>query len=412
MNESSLNASIRDPRQKSIGHYVLGATIGEGTFGKVRLATHILTGEKVAVKVLEKCRIADSSDIDRVTREIHILKIIRHPNLIQLYEIIETSAQLYLITDYASGGELFDYIVSNSRVKEREACRFFQQIISGVEYLHKIGVVHRDLKPENLLLDHAHNVKMVDFGLSNIYSTGEKLKTACGSPCYAAPEMIAGKKYIGVQVDIWSAGVVLFALVCGYLPFEDPNTTNLYAKILKGTYVTPKFLSASIKDLIRRILNTDPSRRFTLDDIKTHPWFNLVPVRETPGIIVGLHQVPVDQEVVQQAARFGFKPEFTARCVQANKHNHATATYYLLLQKKLREGGHSVADPLVLVETVHSQNPHELEEATTADSPSNKPRLRLSSNEDTPSSKKLAPKPPTVQKDPKIRGRRGVISEA
>ena len=134
--------------------------------------------------------------------------------------------------EYAQGGELFDYIVSNQRVKEPEACNFFNQIIAGVEYLHKLNIVHRDLKPENLLLTQDKNIKIVDFGLSNTYKTGETLKTACGSPCYAAPEMIAGKRYFGSQVDIWSCGVILYALICGYLPFEDPNTTNLYKKIL------------------------------------------------------------------------------------------------------------------------------------------------------------------------------------
>ena len=170
----------------------------------------------------------EMADVERVAREIHILKLIRHPNIIQLYEILENPTELYLIMEYASGGELFDYIVEKQRVKEKEACKFFQQIIDGVEYLHKLNIVHRDLKPENLLLDQNKNIKIVDFGLSNTYKTGETLSTACGSPCYAAPEMIAGKRYLGAHVDVWSCGVILFALICGHLPFEDPNTTNLY----------------------------------------------------------------------------------------------------------------------------------------------------------------------------------------
>ena len=186
---------------------MLGRTIGEGTFGKVKLGNHIQTEEKVAIKILEKDRICDVSDVERVSREIHILKLIRHPNIIQLYEvtymqIIETPKKLYLIMEYASGGELFDYIVKNSKLKEKEACKFFHQLIAGIEYIHKLHIVHRDLKPENLLLDHNKNIKIVDFGLSNTYKAGELLKTACGSPCYAAPEMIAGKKYVGLEVDI------------------------------------------------------------------------------------------------------------------------------------------------------------------------------------------------------------------
>jgi 5'-AMP-activated protein kinase catalytic alpha subunit len=174
----------------------VGKTLGEGTFGKVRLGTHTLTGEKVAIKILEKDKIAEKADVQRVTREIQILKIVRHPNVIQLYEIIETNRQLFLIMEYANGGELFDHIVKRKRLEEKEACRYFQQILSGIEYLHKNKVCHRDLKPENLLLDERQNLKIVDFGLSNIYKmAGDSLKTACGSPCYAAPEMIAGKRY-------------------------------------------------------------------------------------------------------------------------------------------------------------------------------------------------------------------------
>ena len=163
-----------------------------------------------------------------MSREIEILKMIRHPYIIQLFEIIETPKQLFLIMEYVSGGELFDFIVKKQKLTEQESCKYFQQIICGVEYLHELGIVHRDLKPENLLLDYQNNLKLVDFGLSNTYKQGETLKTACGSPCYAAPEMIEGKSYLGSRVDIWSTGVILFAMVAGYLPFEDKDTGKLY----------------------------------------------------------------------------------------------------------------------------------------------------------------------------------------
>ena len=182
----------------------------------------------MAVKILEKRKIVEDSDVLRVTREIDILKMIRHPNIIQLFEIIETPKQLFLIMEYVSGGELFDYIVKKQKLKEVEACKFFQQIICGIEYLHELGIVHRDLKPENLLLDYQRKIRLVDFGLSNTYKQGETLKTACGSPCYAAPEMIKGEAYFGSRVDIWSCGVILFAMVAGYLPFEDCDTNKLY----------------------------------------------------------------------------------------------------------------------------------------------------------------------------------------
>jgi 5'-AMP-activated protein kinase, catalytic alpha subunit len=223
---------------KTVGHYMLGKTIGEGTFGKVKMGTHILTGEKVAVKVLEKSRICEKADVTRVAREIKILKRNLHHNVIQLFEVLDTPATIYLIMENADRGELFDYIVAHQRVEEPQACYFFHQIIDGVDYLHQMEVTHRDLKPENLLLQNSSRgliVKIVDFGLSNTHDGGRKLKTACGSPCYAAPEMIAGngeKYYEGPKADLWSVGVILFALVCGYLPFEDANTTKLYKKIL------------------------------------------------------------------------------------------------------------------------------------------------------------------------------------
>ncbi|CAE7423159.1 KIN10 [Symbiodinium sp. CCMP2456] len=269
-------------RAKSIGHYILGKTIGEGTFGKVKLGTHILTSERVAVKILEKERIVEVADVERVAREVHILKLIRHPHIVQLYEIIETRRQLYLIMEYASGGELFDYIVARGRVPEPEACRFFHQIIAGLEKVHAMNIVHRDLKPENLLLDEHNNIKIVDFGLSNVFRQGQLLKTACGSPCYAAPEMIAGHSYVPHLCDLWSCGVILFAMVCGYLPFEDQNTSALYKKILSADYKTPKFISESVRDLIARLLTTDPSRRFQVPDVRAHAWYRQIPEASTP----------------------------------------------------------------------------------------------------------------------------------
>lgn len=169
-------------------------------------------------------------------------------------------------------GELFDYIVEHKRINEAEAARMFHQLIAGIEYIHKIGVVHRDLKPENILLDQGLGIKIVDFGLSNTYKKGEFLKTPCGSPCYAAPEMIKGEKYDGLRVDIWSCGVILFAMLCGYLPFEDPDTPALYKKILSGSYTFHKSLSEDARDLVSRILNGNQYDRLTIGQIRSHPW--------------------------------------------------------------------------------------------------------------------------------------------
>lgn len=293
----------------------------------------------MAIKILEKERITDVADVERVAREIHILKLIRHPNIIQLYEIIETPKQLYLIMEYASGGELFDYIVANTKLPEQEASKFFQQIVSGVEYIHQLNIVHRDLKPENLLLDHNKNIKIVDFGLSNTYGPGELLKTACGSPCYAAPEMIAGKKYLGANVDVWSCGVIMFALICGFLPFEDPDTSKLYKKILSGEFKIPSFVSKAATSLLHKILNTDPEKRFKLSQVQEHEWFQLFqPVCRNKGLIVGYNQIPNEDMILRMLEEKGFSRDYAVRCLDANKHNHVTTCYYLILKRLEREG--------------------------------------------------------------------------
>ena len=214
----------------------------------MRLGQHTETKQRVAIKILEKTKIAQMSDVGRVAREIKILESIKHPNIIELYEVIDTKTAIFMIMEYAAGGELFDYIVSKNRLAEKEAANFYYQLVTGIEFLHSQKIAHRDLKPENLLLDKTmKTIKIVDFGLSNIYKDefGETflLKTACGSPCYAAPEMVAGNKYRGHTVDIWSSGITLYAMICGYLPFEEAETALLYQKILKGYYEIPSFLT-------------------------------------------------------------------------------------------------------------------------------------------------------------------------
>lgn len=276
-----------------------------------------------------------------MSREIHILKTLRHPVVVQLYEIIESEKELFMIMEYARGGELFDHIVSHKRVREKEAARFLQQILSGVEYLHKLKICHRDLKPENLLMDDYNNIKIVDFGLSNTYSQGETLKTACGSPCYAAPEMVAGKRYDGLPADIWSCGVILYAMVCGYLPFEDPKTNLLYKKILNADYTIPDFVSPDCRDLITKILNTDPQHRYTLKDIRAHVWFKQIKSpKEYSGIICGKQPIPVDKQILEQIlAKYPKvqKPLKDAKYeIQQNRHNALTTTYYLTLKRYIR----------------------------------------------------------------------------
>jgi serine/threonine protein kinase len=193
--------------------------------------------------------------------------------------------------------------------------------------------VHRDLKPENLLIDKNNSLKIADFGLSNTYKTGETLKTACGSPSYAAPEMIQGESYTGTAVDVWSSGIVLYAMLCGFLPFDDPNTSNLYKKIVKGEFLLPKFLSESASSLISGILNVDPLERFSIEAIKAHKWFNLVNFEPKTGIFIGEMREVVDEQVIEMTAKFGVDLEVIRKSVERNKHNHASTVYYLLKKK-------------------------------------------------------------------------------
>ena len=219
------------PSKGNISQYITKGTIGKGTFGKVKLGIHKTTGEKVAIKILEKSKITSQDDMERINREITILRNFSHLNVIKINDIFETKDNYYILMEYCEKGELFNYIVEKQRLSEEEASYFYYQLINGLEYIHEHNVVHRDLKPENLLLEKGNILKIIDFGLSN-YFTGQLLSTPCGSPCYASPEMVSGNKYNGFYIDVWSTGIILYAMICGYLPFEDPNNEILFQKIL------------------------------------------------------------------------------------------------------------------------------------------------------------------------------------
>ena len=341
-------------KNETIGDFKIGAKIGQGTFSKVCQGIHIPTGEKVAIKILLKNQIKEKNDKIRIEKEISLQKKLHHQNIIQQYSILDTESSIYIITEYCSGGELFDYIVSKRRLQEIEACRIYQQLINGLEYLHKQKICHRDLKPENLLFDSKHNLKIADFGLSNDYIYG-KLSTPCGSPCYAAPEMVTGRKYYGDTVDIWSSGIVLYSMVCGYLPFEDDNQTVLFHKIAKGLFTLPSYLSNSCKDLIKNILITDPKKRYGFEEIKRHPWFISVNnigskniLFTSPGIIIDIDVIPIDIDIIKEIYFTKEYKNFSVlnivNDVIRNKHNKITTAYYLILKKKLRNNKESVAN--------------------------------------------------------------------
>jgi carbon catabolite-derepressing protein kinase len=279
---SSIDAAIMasssaPPRDKTrteqrIGAYNIVKTLGEGSFGKVKLAVHRGTGQQVALKIISRKNLISRDMQGRVEREIEYLQLLRHPHIIKLYTVIKTPTEIIMVLEYA-GGELFDYIVAHGKMQEDEARRFFQQMLCAVEYCHRHKIVHRDLKPENLLLDDNLNVKIADFGLSNIMTDGNFLKTSCGSPNYAAPEVIGGKLYAGPEVDVWSCGVILYVLLVGRLPFDHEHIPTLFAKIARGSYMVPTWMSPGAASLIKKMLVVNPVQRATIDDIRQDPWF-------------------------------------------------------------------------------------------------------------------------------------------
>ena len=268
MTSSSTNMNI-------LGDYIIKHTIGKGTFSKVKLGIHKTTHMKVAIKILEKCKIEEKEDLERIIREMEIITTLNHKNVIKVIDMCETQDHFLIIMEYCDGGELFDHIVNKQRLSENESAFFLYQIINGVEYIHSKGIVHRDLKPENLLLDNNKHLKIIDFGLSNFFDGEEYLSTPCGSPCYASPEMVGGNDYNGFYIDVWSIGIIIFAMVCGYLPFEDKDNDVLFDKILACKLEYPRHVGKVVKDLMKRILVTDPQKRIKLKEIKQHEFYQL-----------------------------------------------------------------------------------------------------------------------------------------
>uniref|UniRef100_A0A5B7AQ77 non-specific serine/threonine protein kinase n=1 Tax=Davidia involucrata TaxID=16924 RepID=A0A5B7AQ77_DAVIN len=258
-----------------LGRYEIGKLLGHGTFAKVYLARNIQTNENVAIKVLDKEKILKGGLMAHIKREISILRLVRHPNIVQLFEVMATKAKIFFVMEYVRGGELFNK-VAKGRLKEQIARKYFQQLISAVGFCHARGVFHRDLKPENLLLDENGDLKVSDFGLSAVSDQIRQdglFHTFCGTPAYVAPEVLARKGYDAAKVDIWSCGVILFVLMAGYLPFHDQNIMALYRKIYKGEFRCPRWFSPELIRLFSRLLDTNPETRITIPDIMNTRWF-------------------------------------------------------------------------------------------------------------------------------------------
>ncbi|XP_018583177.1 MAP/microtubule affinity-regulating kinase 3a isoform X4 [Scleropages formosus] len=324
-------ASCTD-EQPHIGNYRLLKTIGKGNFAKVKLARHILTGREVAIKIIDKTQLNPTS-LQKLFREVRIMKILNHPNIVKLFEVIETEKTLYLVMEYASGGEVFDYLVAHGRMKEKEARAKFRQIVSAVQYCHQKHIVHRDLKAENLLLDADMNIKIADFGFSNEFTLGNKLDTFCGSPPYAAPELFQGKKYDGPEVDVWSLGVILYTLVSGSLPFDGQNLKELRERVLRGKYRIPFYMSTDCENLLKRFLVLNPTKRGTLEQIMKDRWINAGCEDDELKPFVEPELDITDQKRIDIIVGMGYSREEIQESLARMKYDEITATYLLLGRK-------------------------------------------------------------------------------
>ena len=328
-----------------IGPFQILHEIGSGKFASVYLGIHEETKEKVAIKQIKK---SELNTENLLTSEINIQKILFHPYLCRMYCVIENQNFIFLVNEFCSQGDILKQIIdTEEKFSEEKSCKIFQQIISGLEYLHKNYICHRDIKPENILIDEYGDAKLTDFGLSKSFKNDILLKTACGSPIYAAPEMLIGRPYKGDKCDIWSMGISLYTMVCGELPFDDDDMKTLVYNITRGNYKIPDFLSPSCKDLISKILVTDPEKRITIDEIKKHPWMHIIDFNfmKSPGVFINQDILPVDINTVMQMA--GKNKEKIFKIISdivLNKHNTNTISYYFRNEVKKRNKEMSIAN--------------------------------------------------------------------
>ncbi|XP_078395972.1 SNF-related serine/threonine-protein kinase [Cetorhinus maximus] len=329
---------------KIAGLYDLDKTLGRGHFAVVKLARHVFTGEKVAVKVIDKTKL-DSVATGHLFQEVRCMKLVQHPNIVRLYEVIDTQTKLYLILELGDGGDMFDYIMKHEDgLSEDLAKKYFAQIVHAISYCHKLHVVHRDLKPENVVFFEQQGiVKLTDFGFSNKFQPGKKLTTSCGSLAYSAPEILLGDEYDAPAVDIWSLGVILFMLVCGQPPFQEANDSETLTMIMDCKYTVPSRVSKECKDLINRMLQRDPKRRASLEEIEDHPW--LLGIDPSPATKCNIplvsyknlseeeHNGIIQRMVLGEIA----DRETIIEALESNKYNHITATYFLLAERILKE---------------------------------------------------------------------------
>ncbi|XP_043974186.1 SNF-related serine/threonine-protein kinase [Gambusia affinis] len=329
---------------KIAGLYDLDKTLGRGHFAVVKLARHVFTGEKVAVKVIDKTKL-DTAATGHLFQEVRCMKLVQHPNIVRLYEVIDTQTKLYLILELGDGGDMFDYIMKHEEgLNEELAKKYFAQIVHAISYCHRLHVVHRDLKPENVVFFEKQGlVKLTDFGFSNKFQPGKKLTTSCGSLAYSAPEILLGDEYDAPAVDIWSLGVILFMLVCGQPPFQEANDSETLTMIMDCKYTVPAHVSSACRDLIDRMLQRDPKRRASLEEIESHTWLQGVdpsPATKYSTPLVSHKNLSEEEHnsIIQRMVLGDIADrEAIVEALETNKYNHITATYYLLAERILRE---------------------------------------------------------------------------
>ncbi|XP_055354632.1 serine/threonine kinase SAD-1-like [Paramacrobiotus metropolitanus] len=344
---ASSSSTAHHHEVQHVGPYRLEKTLGKGQTGLVKLGVHCVTGKKVAIKIINKEKLSESV-LTKVEREIAIMKLVEQPHVLALYDVYENKKYLYLVLEHVGGGELFDYLVKKGRLTPKEARKFFRQIISALDFCHSHGICHRDLKPENLLLDDKTNIRIADFGMASLQMNGSMLETSCGSPHYASPEVIRGERYDGRRADVWSCGVILYALLVGALPFDDDNLRNLLEKVKKGVFHIPHFVPPECQNLLRGMIEVDPNKRMTIAQIIRHPWVCAggkgeleleLPVVQ----IVQTHIIPtmdaIDPDVLACMTSLGCfkdKQKLLAEMLN-NRHNMEKVIYFLLLDRKCRK---------------------------------------------------------------------------
>ncbi|XP_056871021.1 serine/threonine-protein kinase BRSK2-like isoform X2 [Takifugu flavidus] len=328
-----------------VGPYRLEKTLGKGQTGLVKLGVHCITGQKVAIKIVNREKLSESV-LMKVEREIAILKLIEHPHVLKLYEVYENNKYLYLVLEHVSGGELFDYLVKKGRLTPKEARKFFRQIISALDFCHNHSICHRDLKPENLLLDEKNNIRIADFGMASLQVGDSLLETSCGSPHYACPEVIRGEKYDGRRADVWSCGVILFALLVGALPFDHDNLRQLLEKVKSGVFHMPHFIPPDCQNLLKGMIEVKSDKRLTLDEIQKHPWYqggrNEPCPEQPPPRRVCLKRIlsltELDPDVLESMYSLGcFRDQVKLKQdLTREEENQEKMIYYLLLDRKER----------------------------------------------------------------------------